>query len=396
MLTIDEYRGLGLALREAQTAGDHAKARRIENQLASAPRAIRRIYLGEVPPRRPGDEAPLRSAFLQELLAQAGPIPICDDDFAKVDSSSGLRSGTQVSGAQLGGFRLLEQIGVGSLGSVWLAEHNVLCRRAVIKVLDSSFASRPDLVMRLFNEARTVAAISDPGIARIYDVGHHTDGRAYIAMEYLEGESLDQRLHRLGCLPLPDALRIVQQVASTLGVAHQHGIVHRAVKPENIFLVRDPKGIGGERAKILDFGIAKLTDAPGAKTYYGTVMETPAYLSPEQCRGAQHVDQRSDVYALGCMLFALVTGAPPFGRAAVGEAFMMHLFEPPPLLSSRAPRIPPEIDALVQRCLAKDPASRYHSGTELAAEIGWILGTPAAPRRFAARSSSGIPVEHVG
>jgi eukaryotic-like serine/threonine-protein kinase len=280
-----------------------------------------------------------------------------------------------VVGTQVGAYRVLQQIGEGGMGTVWLAEHMMLGRRAAIKLLHPMFTARPDIVTRFFNEARAATAISDPGIVQIFDFGHHVDGSAYIAMEMLEGEPLDKRLRRLGRLAIADALRVMRQVASTLGVAHQRGIVHRDLKPENIYLVRDPEVIGGERAKVLDFGIAKLTGDASVKTNTSAVMGTPAYMSPEQCRGAGQVDQRSDVYALGCMLFALITGAPPFDVEGAGEIIAMHLREPAPALSSRVYGIPPELEAIVAHCLAKDPAHRYTSGTELAAAIGAVLGS---------------------
>ena len=282
-----------------------------------------------------------------------------------------------VPGTQVGAYRVLQQIGEGGMGTVWLAEHAMLGRRAAIKLLHPMFTARPDIVTRFFNEARAATAISDPGIVQIFDFGHHVDGTAFIAMEMLEGEPLDKRLGRLGRLPIADALRVMRQVASTLGVAHQRGIIHRDLKPENIFLVRDPEVIGGERAKVLDFGIAKLTGDQNVKTSTSAVMGTPAYMSPEQCRGAGQVDQRSDVYALGCMMFALISGTPPFDVEGAGEIIAMHLREPAPALSSRVYGIPPELEAIVQHCLAKDPAYRYASGTELAAAIGGMLGTPS-------------------
>jgi len=282
-------------------------------------------------------------------------------------------------GTQVGAYRVLQPIGQGGMGTVWLAEHTMLGRRAAIKLLHPMYSARPDIVGRFFNEARAATAIADPGIVQIFDFGHHIDGTAYIAMEMLDGEPLDQRLRRLVRLPIGDALRIMRQVASTLGVAHARGIVHRDLKPENVFLVRDPEVFGGERAKILDFGIAKLAGDPGVKTNTSTVMGTPGYMSPEQCRGAGRVDQRSDVYSLGCMLFSLITGAPPFEAEGSGEVIAMHLREPSPAPSSRLFGIPPEIDALVLRCLAKDPAQRYSSGTELAAALGEQLGTASNP-----------------
>jgi serine/threonine-protein kinase len=282
-------------------------------------------------------------------------------------------------GTQVGAYRVLQPIGKGGMGTVWLAEHVMLGRRAAIKLLHPMYSARPDIVTRFFNEARAATAIADPGIVQIFDFGQHVDGTAYIAMEMLEGEPLDQRLKRRVRLPVGDALRIMRQVASTVGVAHARGIVHRDLKPENVFLVHDPEVAGGERAKILDFGIAKLTGDSSAQTNTSTVMGTPTYMSPEQCRGAGLVDQRSDVYALGCMLFALVTGGPPFESEGSGEVIAMHLREAPPAPSSRMFGLSPALDALVLRCLAKDPAQRYASGTELAAAIGELAGATSSP-----------------
>ena len=296
-------------------------------------------------------------------------------------------------GTQIGAYRVLQQIGEGGMGTVWLAEHTMLGRRAAIKLLHPMFGTRPDIVTRFFNEARAATAITDPGIVQIFDFGHHVDGSAYIALEMLEGEPLDKRLRRLGRLAPSDALRVMRQVASTLGVAHARGIVHRDLKPENIFLVRDPEVYGGERAKVLDFGIAKLTGDQHIKTQTSAVMGTPAYMSPEQCRGAGGVDQRSDVYALGCMVFALISGAPPFDAEGAGEIIAMHLREPAPLLSSRMMGVSPALDAVVARCLAKQPAERYTSGTELAAALDALLAATSNVG-LAATSGSQMPRVH--
>src|SRR5690348_7434221 len=186
-----------------------------------------------------------------------------------------------VPGSQIGAYRVLHQIGEGGMGSVWLAEHAMLGRRAAIKVLRPEYSHREEIVTRFFNEARAATSIGDPGIVQIFDFGQHTDGSAYIVMELLDGEPLDKRLERVGTLGLPDALRLMRQVASTLGAAHARGIVHRDLKPENIFIVRDPEVTSGERAKVLDFGIAKLGgDQSGVKTQTAALMGTPVYMSP--------------------------------------------------------------------------------------------------------------------
>jgi serine/threonine-protein kinase len=274
-----------------------------------------------------------------------------------------------VIGERIGAYRILQQIGEGGMGTVWLAEHTMLGRRAAIKMLHANVSNQPDLTARFFNEARAAAAIEDPGIVQIFDFGQHTDGRAYIVMELLDGESLDRRLGRLGRLPVRDALRVMRQIASSLGAAHQRGIVHRDLKPDNVFLVRDPEVSGGERAKILDFGIAKITGGTGKKTATAVVMGTPLFMSPEQCRGAGKVDQRSDVYSMGCVLFVLLTGRTPFYAEGPGEVIAMHLREMPPIPSTLAAGIPHIVDSMVLRCLEKDPARRYASGREVASAL---------------------------
>jgi serine/threonine protein kinase len=286
---------------------------------------------------------------------------------------------------QVGAYRVLRRIGEGGMGSVWLAEHTMLGRRAALKVLHPEYTRQPEIVKRFFNEARAATAIADPGIVQIFDFGHHSDGSAYIVMELLDGEPLDRRLARQGALGLHEALRIMRQVASSLGAAHARGIIHRDLKPENVFIVRDPEVAGGERARILDFGIAKLIgDHGGVKTHAQAVMGTPTYMSPEQCRGAGLVDQRSDVYALGCVLFTLLVGRPPFDAEGVGDIIAMHLREAPPLLSGLRPGIPLEIDRLVLRCLAKDPAQRFDNGGELASALDNLLAAPTQLRASSA------------
>jgi serine/threonine-protein kinase len=261
------------------------------------------------------------------------------------------------------------------MGVVYLGEHTLLGRRAAIKLLHPMLSARPDIVSRFFNEARAVTAISDPGIVQVFDFGYHTDGSAFIVMEYLEGEQLDRRLARLGRLPTAEALRLCRQLASSLAAAHARRIVHRDLKPENVFLVQDNEVVSHERTKILDFGIAKLSDEqPGKlKTHTGVLMGTPMYMSPEQCRGLADVDQRSDIYALGCVLFHLLTGRPPFEGEGPGDIISAHIREPISAPSAHAPEIAPGVDALVQRCLAKAPADRFQTMTELGAAMASLL-----------------------
>jgi len=283
------------------------------------------------------------------------------------------------------------------MGTVFLGKHTLLGRHAAIKVLLPELSSKRDSVDRFFNEARATTTISDPGIVQVFDFGFTTDNIAYIVMELLEGEQLNVRLQRLGALSPADALRITRQAAGSLAVAHAAGIVHRDLKPENMYMIRDPEAPGGERPKILDFGIAKLGDEvpDRAVTRTGAVMGTPVYMSPEQCNGAARVDHRADIYALGCVLFHLLTGRPPFDMQGLGAIISAHLREQPPLPSSLMSNLPGGLDDVVMRCLAKSPDDRFQTMFELQQACDAILGlitlggaaTPSRSMPIAARSA---------
>jgi serine/threonine protein kinase len=293
-------------------------------------------------------------------------------------------------GGLVGNYRIVRKLGEGGMGTVYVGEHALLGRQAAVKVLQAALSARPDIVDRFFNEAKATTAIHDAGIVQIFDFGYHVDGSAYIVMELLEGEPLDRRLSRLGRLPVVDSLRIIRQLAKSLGAAHARGIVHRDLKPENVFLSPDSEVPGGERAKILDFGIAKLgdEDAERVKTRTGAIMGTPVYMSPEQCRGAGEVDHRADVYALGCVLFHLLCGRPPFRGPGAGDIISAHMRDAPPVPSRFLSGLPRDIDAIVLRCMAKSPDDRYESMAELAIAIEQ-LGYTTDPSSMLAHGSSG-------
>jgi serine/threonine protein kinase len=280
-------------------------------------------------------------------------------------------------GELIGPYRIVSRLGAGGMGTVWLAEHTLLGRRVAIKFLLPEISQNPAIVDRFFAEARAATRIADPGIVVVYDFGWHTSGAAYIVMEHLAGESVQARL-RNGRFAVADAVRVVQQAALAMAVAHGAGIIHRDLKPDNLFLVPDSVVAGGERIKILDFGIAKLLgDEQGnpARTHTGMIMGTPTYMSPEQCRGAGEVDHRTDIYALGAVLFHLLCGRLPFMASTPGDMIAAHLREPPPLPSMFAPQIPITIDTITTRCLAKQADDRYASMTELARALAAVSGS---------------------
>jgi serine/threonine protein kinase len=282
----------------------------------------------------------------------------------------------------VGSYRIIGKIGEGGMGAVYVAEHTLIGRQAAIKVLQREMSHRQDLVTRFFNEARAATAVKHPGIVEIYDFGYHTDGGAYIVMEYLEGETLGARLRRTGPLPAARAAALGRQVAGALGAAHAKGIVHRDLKPDNIFIVRDPDITDGERTKILDFGIAKLAagDQSGiSRTRTGAVMGTPAYMSPEQSKGAGNVDARTDLYALGCILFEMVCGRPPFVAEGGGEVMAQHIYAPVPAPSSIAP-VTPSLEQFLLRALAKDPSHRFQSSEEMSAALQMAVPPGSFPQ----------------
>jgi serine/threonine-protein kinase len=287
-----------------------------------------------------------------------------------------------MAGEVFGSYRVVDEIGRGGMGAVYLAEHSLLGRQAAIKVLLREMSHRQDLVTRFFNEARAATAVKHPGIVEIYDFGYAADGSAYIVMEFLQGESLASRLQRRGPLPEARAAALGRQVAGGLGAAHAKGIVHRDLKPDNIFIVPDADVAEGERPKILDFGIAKLASEQSAgqsMTRTGMVMGTPAYMAPEQCKGAGQVDARSDLYALGCILFEMVCGRPPFVAEGAGEVMALHIFSPPPSPRMFAP-VSAALEQIIVRVLAKDPDQRFRSAEEMAAALQAVQPSGAFPR----------------
>jgi serine/threonine protein kinase len=266
-------------------------------------------------------------------------------------------------GQRLGAYRIVRLLGEGGMGAVYEARQEPLERRVALKTLHADHAKSEEFIARFFNEAKVLSRLEHPSIVQVSDFGHAADGTAYLVMEYLRGQNLASRLDRLSeqgeRLPIATALQVCVQVADVLSLAHTQGIVHRDIKPANLMLVADPVAQGGERVKVLDFGIAKLSDdRGGVKTATDQVMGTPAYMSPEQCAGAGGVDAQTDVYALGCVLYELLSGRTPFVADGPGRLIGMHLFQEPPALLSVAPQVPPEIVELVHRMLRKEKTQR--------------------------------------
>ncbi len=285
-------------------------------------------------------------------------------------------------GQTLGSYRVVGQLGAGGMGVVYVAEHPLLGRKAAIKMLLPEFSKDQEFVSRFFNEAKAVTMIRHPGLVDIFDFGYHADGSAFIAMELLEGESLGARLKRERVLAPDLVVAIMRQVASAVGAAHDKGIVHRDLKPDNIFLVPDRDAAFHVRVKILDFGIAKLhasEGAVGSMTRTGAMLGTPYYMSPEQCRGAGQVDARSDIYAVGCIMYEMLAGRPPHLGDGVGEVIAAHIHVAPPNLAALAPHVPPTLAAIVMRLLSKSPADRPRTLDEVSAALAAASGSAVMP-----------------
>jgi eukaryotic-like serine/threonine-protein kinase len=274
-------------------------------------------------------------------------------------------------GSHIGPYTIRRRLGAGGMGEVYLGEHRYLERRAAIKVLLPELSMNAEVVSRFFTEARAASRIEHPGIVQIVDCDRHQGGEAYIVMELLEGESLGDHLARLDRLDSRSAIGIAGGIASPLQAAHSKGIVHRDLKPDNVFLARPQIEGNLTVVKILDFGIAKLaTDGAIAtrKTRTGSLLGTPLYMSPEQCRGSGLVDHRADIYSLGCILFEMLCGRPPFVRDGAGELFAAHLSEPVPDMTAFV-AVPPGLEALTMRMLEKDPGRRPQSMDAVVREL---------------------------
>jgi serine/threonine protein kinase len=313
-------------------------------------------------------------------------------------------------GTAVGHYRITAKVAEGGMGAVYRAEHAALGKTAAIKILLPELSHNHSIVDRFFNEAKATTAIRHPGIVEVYDFGYLQNGAAYLVMEFLAGEPLSRYLKRRGGrMPEGEAAWLIRGMCSALAAAHAKSIVHRDLKPDNVFIVPDSEAAMGVRPKILDFGIAKLSgsEISSSKTRTGSVLGTPTYMSPEQCKGTGDVDHRADLYSLGCMLYEMMCGRPPFVSEGAGELIGAHLFVAPDSPRVYAPHVTPGMEHLVLRLLAKNRDQRPRNADELAAELellarasggGWgvMNPTPAPPGygpvSFTPRPNTGQPM----
>ncbi|HTR49600.1 MAG TPA: serine/threonine-protein kinase [Kofleriaceae bacterium] len=281
-----------------------------------------------------------------------------------MDPQSGPPQSDVLIGQTVGNYLVTQKLGEGGMGSVYLAEHPTIGKKVALKVLHPEFASNPEVADRFFTEAKAVNAIGHPNIVDIVDYGMiqapgGRDRMVYFIMEFLAGVTLSQVIRAEAPLTPERALTIALQVADALAASHKNGIVHRDLKPDNIILIT--RGRERDFVKLLDFGIAKLTGTDGMsshKTKTGLVLGTPAYMSPEQCEGKPNVDHRTDVYALGIVLYEMLTGRVPFIGEGYGEILVQHLTQRP-VEPSRYRMMSPHVEQVVMKALEKRPEMRY-------------------------------------
>lgn len=284
------------------------------------------------------------------------------------------------AGDRVGRWRLVRCIGVGGMGSVWEAQHETLQRRVAVKFIHAEFARDDEARQRFETEAKAASALHSRHVVEMFDHGLTERGEPFIVMELLVGESLEAKLRREGRLGIPATAAILVQAARALQQAHDLGIVHRDLKPENVFLAPDEEP-GATLAKVLDFGVAKVTGASAAlgdaKTKTGTLLGTPYYMAPEQARGVRDLDGRADLWSLGVLAYRCVTGVLPFEGEALGDLLVnicTGRFLPP---SSHDRTLPAAFDRWMARALSVQPAGRFATATELAqglAEVASSLG----------------------
>ncbi|HEY5950315.1 MAG TPA: serine/threonine-protein kinase [Kofleriaceae bacterium] len=329
------------------------------------------------------------------LAADARFCPACGKATAPTESGASWPAAAggvaDLVGREIAGrYRIVKKLGEGGMGAVYRGEQISLKRPVAVKVLRPELGSN-QMILRRFNaEAEAVAKLSHPNTVNIYDFGQDSDGSLFIAMEYIEGRSLREALQKEGPFSSTRAIHIAIQVAASLSDAHSHSIVHRDLKPDNVML--QDRGRSKDVVRVLDFGIAKLRDdnraTQQAMTQAGDMLGTPQYMAPEQIRG-EAIDGRTDIYALGCMIYEMVTSRMPFEAATIMAMLSKHLIEQPVPPSQRRPDlgIPPAIDQLVLAAMAKDAASRPATMDQFSELLHGVLASlPADPNRSAGMS----------
>jgi serine/threonine protein kinase len=292
-------------------------------------------------------------------------------------------------------YRLDRLVARGGMGAVYAGTHTELERPVAIKLLLPDFNTDPKAFERFRREARAAARIKHPNIADVYDYGDSSEGEAYIVMELVEGQTLQERLKSVGQLPFTEAIKLSRQIADGMEAAHLSGVVHRDLKPSNIILARDHDG--NICVKLIDFGIAKITeqitDNDSTLTATGTLVGTPRYMSPEQCLGKE-LDERSDIYSFGIILYEMLAGQAPFDATSAVAIAMQHLQEPPSPLEEHRQNVPPLLTNLILDTLSVEPSARPQSAVELKDRLSEV-GNSLNEEQISDQGSQALPAEDV-
>lgn len=287
-------------------------------------------------------------------------------------------------------YRVVRELGRGAFGIVYLAVHEVIGREVALKVLQPQHASSIGALRRFLGEAQAIAAVRSPHIAQVFDAGITPDGSAFIAMELLVGEDLAHHLRAHAPLGVEAAVDIARQILVALAAAHRASVVHRDLKPANVFLLRDASGRG--QVKVLDFGISKFVHPEReALTMTGAMLGTPQYMAPEQLENARDVDGRADLYAVGSVLYEMLTHELPFDTSSLAGLVAAKLTDTPRPLGPRAPHLPPALVAVVERALSRQPDARFQTAEEMDRALALAIAPAPKPARGPGSTNRAAP-----
>jgi serine/threonine-protein kinase len=387
---------MGQSPRDQQAASKSDETSR-NDAFSSAPTFIASAMTSALSPTPPPSVVLTRPKHCPQCNARyPKEFRVCPQDATPLEEAS--EEDPLIGAVVANTYHIVRLIGEGGMGRVYEATHTRLTnRKLAVKLLHDDMARQAEILTRFEREAEAASTIVHPNVVEVLDVDRLEDGRPFIVCEYLEGEELGALLDRVGTLPVETAIRIVRQICRALMAAHDRNIVHRDMKPENVFLVGDPRA---PRVKVIDFGISKQNDGSSKLTRTGMVMGTPAYMAPEQARG-EHVDFRADIYAVGGILYRAVTGKSPYDGEDGAQVLTLVLTEDPKRPRTVAPTVPEALELVIQRAMARQPDDRHATMAELEMELAELdpaagsvdgsLPSIAPPAAGTASSESGQP-----
>ena len=367
--TLDMLDGPTQVMAQAEVAKGLLRARPLLPGMPPMPTPSRsaRLARGSSSELETKKRATTQHTVSRALLEDTAPNPVIPDMRPEPEPSPAAKK-------MLGGYRITGVLASGQMGVVYRGDHPTLRKPPVaIKAVHGQLQSNPSIVARFFAESIVLARVVHPNVVRFRDFGYDAEGSAYLVMELLDGETLTSRLARERRLDISVATDIAMQLAMGIAAAHEQGIVHRDIKPDNVFLCSDG------RVKLLDFGIAKIEGQGATQTLQGDLLGTAAYMAPEQGRAASESDARSDIYSIGCILFEMVCGVVPFPGSLV-ETLVAHQTAQRPPARALNPDVSVELDAIIDRLLARDPMARPQTAVDVSRVLGALESTTERPR----------------